>query len=251
MISIVEASKSYGNKRAVSDLNIELKAGELFAFLGPNGAGKTTTIKMIAGLLKPDKGRITIRGCDVQKSYVEAKSLISYVPDQPYVYDKLSGRELLYFIGRMYGLDKTAVREKTADLSKIFELTDFIDDLCESYSHGMKQRLVISAALIHDPAVILIDEPMVGLDPKSADLVKKILKQKTASGSTVFLSTHTLSVAEEIADRIGIINKSRLISLGTLDELRASAQTNGRLEEAFLRITDPEYHENSVQEKRI
>ena len=237
MIRLHHVRKTFGSKVAVDDLSLAVPAGELFAFLGPNGAGKTTTVKMMAGLLRPDAGEIEIAGADVRTAYVQAKACLSYVPDQPYVYDKLSGREFMRFVGEMYGMTSRAIDVAADELVERFELGEFLDDLCESYSHGMKQRLVLSAALLHDPQVILVDEPMVGLDPKSARLVKRILRERTGAGATVFMSTHTLDVAEEVADRIGIINRGRMVAVGTLAELRGIACTDGRLEEAFLRIT--------------
>ena len=240
MIALKNVRKAFGPKVAVDGLSLDVAKGELFAFLGPNGAGKTTSIKMMTGLLRPDEGEIQIAGIDVADDYVAAKSLLSYVPDQPYVYDKLSGREFLRFVGEMYALPKAEIEDEMGSLVERFEMGGFLDDLCESYSHGMKQRLVLSASLLHRPEVILVDEPMVGLDPKSARLVKQILRERVAEGATVFLSTHTLDVAEEVADRIAIINNGRLIAQGTLVDLRRGADTDGRLEEAFLRITEEE-----------
>ena len=238
MISLRRVRKAFGPKVAVDGLSIEVERGELFAFLGPNGAGKTTTIKMMAGLLRPDAGDIEIAGIDVRKDYVGAKAKLSYVPDEPYLYDKLSGREFLYFVGKMYAMSESEITREAGALIDLFELAEFLDDLCESYSHGMKQRLVLSAALLHKPEVILVDEPMVGLDPKSARLAKQILKTRVSEGVTVFMSTHTLDVAEQVATRIGIISKGRMMAVGTLDELRRVSDTDGRLEEAFLRITE-------------
>ena len=240
MISLRNVRKAFGPKVAVDGLSLDVAKGELFAFLGPNGAGKTTSIKMMAGLLRPDEGEIQIAGIDVADDYVAAKAKLSYVPDQPYVYDKLSGREFLRFVGDMYVIPKAEIEDELESLVELFEMGGFLDDLCESYSHGMKQRLVLCAALLHRPEVILVDEPMVGLDPKSARIVKQILRERVAQGATVFLSTHTLDVAEEVADRIGIINTGRLIAQGTLDDLCRIADTDGRLEEAFLRITEEE-----------
>ena len=238
MISLKGVRKAFGPKVAVDGLSIEVGRGELFAFLGPNGAGKTTTIKMMAGLLRPDAGHIEVAGIDVQRDYVAAKARLSFVPDEPYVYDKLSGREFLSFVGRMYGMSERAALDEAGMLIERFELGEFLDDLCESYSHGMKQRLVLSAALLHRPEVMLVDEPMVGLDPKSARLVKQILQTRASQGVTVFMSTHTLDVAEQLASRIGIINRGRMVADGTVDELRELADTDGGLEEAFLRITE-------------
>jgi ABC-2 type transport system ATP-binding protein len=238
MIRLENVVKRFGQTVAVGGLTLEVPAGELFVFLGPNGAGKTTTIKMIAGLLRPTEGRVLICGHDVQKDYLQAKSLLSYVPDQPFLYDKLTGREFLEFVGTMYGMARPAIEEKVAWLSETFELESFLDDLGQTYSHGMKQRVVMSAALLHDPRVLVIDEPTVGLDPKGANTLKGILRRLAREGAAVFMSTHTLAVAEETADRVGIIREGNLIALGTLDEIYATAETDRRLEQAFLRLTE-------------
>lgn len=238
MIRLENLVKQFGNVTAVDGLSLEIPAGELFVFLGPNGAGKTTTIKMIVGLLRPTAGRVVLCGHDVQKEPIAAKSLLSYVPDQPFLYDKLTGREFLHFVGAMYGMERPLVDEKVAYLSSTFELEGFLDELGETYSHGMKQRVVMSAALLHDPQVLVIDEPMVGLDPKGANTLKAVLRELTNDSVTVFMSTHTLAVAEETADRVGIIRQGSLIALGTLDDIYATARTDGRLEQAFLRLTE-------------
>jgi len=211
--------------------------GELYAFLGPNGAGKTTTIKCVAGLLWPTAGRITVGGHDVHKDSVAAKRLLSYVPDQPYFYEKLSGREFLAFVGRLYSLDRARCAEEIERLIAMFEAEEWVDELAENYSHGMRQKVVLSAALLHDPRVIVIDEPMVGLDPRSAKLVKSVLRQRVANGCALLMSTHTLSVAEEVADRIGIIDRGRLVAEGTCEELRQLASASGCLEDIFLKLT--------------
>ena len=236
MIETENLTKCYGQKVAVKDLDLVVERGEVFAFLGPNGAGKTTTIKVMVGLLSPTKGRVRICGHDVQKEHIQAKSKVSYVPDQPYLYDKLSGREFLNFVGRMYGLGQAERERKIAELTDLFELHDYLDDLCERYSHGMKQRVVVSAALMHDPQVLIVDEPMVGLDPKSARLLKDILRTRARNGCTVFMSTHTLSVAEECADRVGVIHHGERVALGTLAEIRGMGAAGG-LEDAFLALT--------------
>ncbi|MBM4080625.1 MAG: ABC transporter ATP-binding protein [Planctomycetes bacterium] len=238
MIEIQDVSKKFGKKVAVTDLTLTVRPGELFAFLGPNGAGKTTTIKMLVGLLRPSAGSIKICGHDIGNNHLAAKAQIGYIPDMPYLYEKLSGREFLQFVADMYKLDPATSAARIAELAGTFEMHDYLDDLCESYSHGMRQRVVYAAALLHDPAVLILDEPMVGLDPKSARLVKDLMKAQARKGATLFMSTHTLSVAEEVADRIGIIHRSKLIALGTVDELRALSRTDGRLEDAFLRITE-------------
>jgi len=238
MISIEGVSKSYGPKLAVDGLSLEIAAGEFFAVLGPNGAGKTTTIKMIAGLLRPSKGRIRVCGKDTQTDSIEAKRLCAYVPDQPFLYDKLSGLEFMNFVGDLYDVDG-AVRAKEIDrLVELFGMREFVKDLTESYSHGMKQRLVLAATLLHKPKAILVDEPLVGLDPHHARLVKEVFKEQARSGTSIFMSTHVLSVAEDFADRIGIMIQGRMVALGRMDELRGQAQTDGRLEEVFFKITE-------------
>ncbi|MBM4047672.1 MAG: ABC transporter ATP-binding protein, partial [Planctomycetes bacterium] len=216
MIEIQDVSKKFGKKVAVTDLTLTVRPGELFAFLGPNGAGKTTTIKMLVGLLRPSAGSIKICGHDIGNNHLAAKAQIGYIPDMPYLYEKLSGREFLQFVADMYKLDPATSAARIAELAGTFEMHDYLDDLCESYSHGMRQRVVYAAALLHDPAVLILDEPMVGLDPKSARLVKDLMKAQARKGATLFMSTHTLSVAEEVADRIGIIHRSKLIALGTV-----------------------------------
>jgi ABC-2 type transport system ATP-binding protein len=237
MISIQGVSKTFGNKKAVDDLSLEIPSGEFFAVLGPNGAGKTTTIKMIAGLLRPSAGRILVGGKDVAKDPIEAKRACAYVPDQPYLYDKLSGLEFMNFIGDLYGVDGDRTREIDR-LVELFSMKDFVRELTEAYSHGMKQRLVLAATLLHKPKVILVDEPLVGLDPHTARLVKQVFKDQAKSGVSIFMSTHVLSVAEDFADRIGIMLGGRIRALGKLDELRKQSQVEGRLEDVFFKITE-------------
>jgi ABC-2 type transport system ATP-binding protein len=238
MIKLEGLTKRFGDLLAVDHVDLEVAPGEFFVFLGPNGAGKTTTIKLIAGLLRPTEGRALICGHDVQADYIGAKSLLSYVPDEPFLYEKLTGREFLEFIGAMYGVGPERTQERIAEMTELFELGGFLDELAETYSHGMKQRVVVSAALLHEPRVMVIDEPMVGLDPKGANTLKNALRALTRQGASIFMSTHTLAVAEETADRIGIIRRGRIIALGTLDEVYGSARAEGRLEEAFLRLTE-------------
>jgi ABC-2 type transport system ATP-binding protein len=238
MIQFDQVTRRYGEKVAVSELSLEIPRGELFAFLGPNGAGKTTTIKMIVGLLRPSSGTIRLCGHDVTSGSRTANRLLGYVPDVPYLYDKLTGREFLQFIAEMYGLDGHSTAEKIAEQIAAFELRDFVDDLTESYSHGMKQRVAFAAALLHDPKVLVIDEPMVGLDPRSVRMIKDLLRAKSAAGQTTFMSTHLLAIAEEIADRVGIVDKGRLQFLGTIDELREKLSTRERsLEQLYLNFT--------------
>ncbi|MBI3839542.1 MAG: ABC transporter ATP-binding protein [Planctomycetia bacterium] len=241
MIQFENVTRRYGGKIAVSELNLEIPPGQLFAFLGPNGAGKTTTIKMIVGLLRPSSGTIRLCGHDVTKNNSAANRLLGYVPDVPYLYDKLSGSEFLQFIAEMYGLDRRQTAERIAEQIEAFRLQEFVEDLTESYSHGMKQRLAFAAAMLHDPRVLVIDEPMVGLDPRSVRLVKDLLRAKAAQGQTIFMSTHLLSIAEEIADRVGIVDEGRLKFLGTLDELRRKLATHETsLEHLYLSFTEAE-----------
>jgi len=243
MIEIRKLHKRYGEKIAVHELDLSVGVGEIFAFLGPNGAGKTTTIKILTGLVRPTSGSASVGGHDVVTAGLAAKALMSYVPDEPYLYDKLTAREFLRVVGELYGLEKARVDARVADLIAQFELHEFIDNLCESFSHGMKQRVVLAASLMHEPKLLVVDEPMVGLDPKSVrslkDLFRKLAKEM---GVTIFMSTHTLSVAEEVADRIGILSNGRLVALGTFPELREIQAQRGepgkqRLEDLFLDLT--------------
>ncbi len=237
MIRIENVSKSFGDKEVVRDLCLEIAEGELFAFLGPNGAGKTTTIKMLTGLLKPTAGRIVIKGHDIEREPLQAKKVMSYVPDLPYLYEKLTPEEFLRFVGNLYGADGAELKDKIGHFLDLFDLHEFKSLLIEDLSHGMRQRLVFSASLLHDPEIMLIDEPMVGLDPRSARLVKDVLRERADDGTTVFMSTHSLVVAEELADRIGILNHGRLVALGTFEELREMSGEGGRLEDVFLQLT--------------
>jgi ABC-2 type transport system ATP-binding protein len=239
MIEFQQVSRSYGTKLAVDRLDLSIPKGELFALLGPNGAGKTTTIKLLVGLLRPGAGRVRVCGYDVVDRPREANRLLAYVPDEPYLYDKLTGREFLQFIADMFALPPGVAGENLAREIETFSLADFVDELTESYSHGMKQRLAFAAALLHDPQVLVLDEPMIGLDPRSIRLVKDLLKARAAAGMSIFMSTHTLSLAEEIADRIGILDHGRLRFLGTLAELRqAQPAEQTSLEQLYLRLTD-------------
>ncbi len=232
--------KQFGSKMAVQNLTLNIEYGEVFAFLGPNGAGKTTTIKMLVGLLQPTAGTIQIGNFSMAQQPLQAKQKLAYVPDQPFLYEKLTGREMLEFVGQMYGLSSTEIQSKTQELISLLELHEYVDLLCESYSHGMKQRLVFATALLHNPEVLILDEPMVGLDPKSARIVKNLIKELSQKKVAVFMSTHSLEVAEETATRIGIIHLGELIALGTLDELRNKLNGKQKLEEIFLELTlDP------------
>ncbi len=221
MIEFDLVDRRYGQTVAVSGLTLTIPRGELFALLGPNGAGKTTAVRLLVGLLQPDSGHVRVCGVDCSRKPREASSLMGYVPDEQYLYEKLSGRELLEFAAEMHGLDRATTRDRIARETERFELTGFLDNLTETYSHGMRQRLVFAIAMLHDPPVLVVDEPMVGLDPRSSRVVKDLLRAEAAAGKTVLMSTHTLAVAEEIADRIGILNRGQLDFLGTLAELQA------------------------------
>ena len=239
MIKIKDLSKSYNKSgiKAVDNLNLHVKPGEIFGFLGPNGAGKTTTIKMIVGLLNPDTGSISINGFDNQKQSLEAKRNIGYVPDNPDVYDRITGIEYLNFMGDVYQVPSDIRKERIKYFLEMFGLTDAASDLIKSYSHGMKQKIVLTGALIHDPALWVLDEPMVGLDPKSSHLLKELMRKHCDKGNTVFFSTHILEVAERLCDRIGIIHKGKLIAIGTMEELRRGDNAES-LENIFLELTE-------------
>ncbi|HHW49769.1 MAG TPA: ABC transporter ATP-binding protein [Clostridiaceae bacterium] len=239
MINIKGVSKSYNKSgiKAVDNLNFHVRPGEIFGFLGPNGAGKTTTIKMIVGLLNPDEGSITIKGFDNQKQPIEAKRNIGYVPDNPEVYDRITGIEYLNFLGDVYQVPPDIRKERIRYFLEMFDLTDAASDLIKSYSHGMKQKIIITGALLHDPALWVLDEPMVGLDPKSSHLLKELMRKHCEKGNTVFFSTHILEVAEKLCDRIGIIHKGKLIAIGTMEELRKGDNIES-LENIFLELTE-------------
>jgi len=237
-IAISRVSKLYGRTVAVRDLTLDIPSGELFAFLGPNGAGKTTTIKMIVGLLRPNGGKVHVCGHEVGANGLAAKARLAYVPDQPFLYEKLTGREFLYFVAEMYGISQERREAMLALLIRRLDIGEFLDQLTESYSHGMKQKVVLAAALLHEPRVLVVDEPMVGLDPRTIRTVKDLFIEQTRAGGTIFMSTHTLDIAEAVADRIGIIHRGELIAVGTLDELRAQAREEHSLEEIFLQLTE-------------
>lgn len=239
MIEIKNVSKSYnkGSVKAVDNLNLKVNKGEIFGFLGPNGAGKTTTIKMIVGLLNPDEGTILIDGCDIQKNPIEAKKKIGYVPDSPNLYERLNGTEYLNFMADIYQVPADLRRERIEYYLNMFELSDAAGDLIKSYSHGMRQKIALTGALLHNPSVWILDEPMVGLDPKSSHLLKAQMREHCDNGNTVFFSTHVLEVAEKLCDRIGIIHRGRLIAIGTIDELRQGDMKES-LENIFLELTE-------------
>lgn len=237
MIETINLTKRFGSKLAVNNLSLKLEKGQIFGFLGPNAAGKTTTIKLLVGLLKPSRGSARICGYDIQKDYMAAKAMLSYIPDEPYLYERLTAREFLRFVSEIYLMDRTEAAKEIGHLLEFLDMTGYADTLIEEYSHGMRQKLVISAALIHSPDVIVVDEPMVGLDPKTSRLVKDAFRGNAKKGVTIFMSTHMLSIAEEICDRIGIIDEGNLIAVGTMDELRKISGSDGKLEEIFLKLT--------------
>ena len=236
MLFLNNITKQFGDKTAVSELSLKVRSGEIYAFVGPNGAGKTTTIKMISGLLHPTSGSVEVCEHDVKTSGVLAREKLAYIPDEPHLYDKLTGYEFLLFVGGMYRMEEGLVKEKIETLSLQFDFSEYMHTLAEEYSHGMKQRIVIAAALLHEPEVLLVDEPMVGLDPRSVVRVKDALRNHAANGGAVFVTSHSLSLCEEIADRIGIMNFGTLIAEGTIDELRKNKDNN--LEEIFLSLTE-------------
>jgi ABC-2 type transport system ATP-binding protein len=250
MIEIDNLTKEYGEKTAVRNLSLQIGRGELFAFLGPNGAGKTTTIKLMCGLLFPTSGTVRIGGFDLATQGRSARQLISYIPDQPYLYEKLTGREIMQFIARMYGMPADRARQRSEEMIALFELGDFVDDLTEHYSHGMRQRTVFAAALLHEPQALIVDEPTVGLDPRNIHRLKDLLRAEVKKGITVFLSTHSLDIAQELADRIGVVRQGELIGCGTLEALREQAALGGTLEEVFMKLTEPE-EEIQNKEARI
>ncbi len=238
MIRLQAVTKRYGKFVAVKGLDLEIPRGELFGFLGPNGAGKTTTLRMIAGILPPTSGRITVGDFDIVRNPLAAKAKLGYIPDRPFIYDKLTGAEFLRFTAALYGQDGPEVEARINELLDLFELLRWKDELTESYSHGMRQKLIISSAFVHRPEVIVVDEPMVGLDPKSARILKTLFRRFTDKGGTILMSTHTLEIIEGFCDRVGIIRHGELVACGTVAELRAEAAAEGaQLEELFLRLT--------------
>ncbi len=237
-IELREVVKAYGSKIAVRGLSLDVREGEIFAFLGPNGAGKTTTIKLIAGLLHTDEGSVRVCGHPVGENGLAAKARLAYVPDQPFLYEKLTGREYLEFVRQMYRVAKDVAAERVASLTARLDMSSFLDRLSEGYSHGMKQRVVLAGALLHDPDVLVIDEPMVGLDPRTVRTVKDLFLERTARGKTIFMSTHTLEVAEAVAHRIGIIHNGNLVRVGTFEELQSEASKQQSLEDIFLHLTE-------------
>ena len=236
MIKLTNLTKRYGNLIAVKSIDLEVKAGEIFGFLGPNGAGKTTTIKMMAGLLQPSGGSVAIGGFDVQKEPLKAKAITGFIPDRPYLYEKLTAGEFMRFVAELYTMPTADGR--IDELLSLFGLTDWAGELVENFSHGMKQRLVMASSLLHRPKVLVVDEPMVGLDPRGARLVKDLFKDLASQGVTIFMSTHTLEIVEAMCTRVAIINKGEIIAGGSVEELgRLARMENSHLEPIFLKLT--------------
>ena len=237
MIELIHLVKKFGDLTAVDDVTLTIPRGEFFAMLGPNAAGKTTTLKILAGLMKPTSGISRVAGFNVQTDSMQARRCMAFVPDFPFLYDKLTPWEFIRFVGQLFRMDDSRIRSNGQALVERFGLEPFMNKTIEGLSHGTRQRVAILSALLHDPDVFIIDEPMVGLDPQHARVVKDILKERSRAGVTVLVSTHQLSVAEEMADRIGIIHQGRLVALGTVEDLRRRAGAAGHLEEAFLSLT--------------
>ncbi len=251
MIRIEKLNKYYGKVHALNNLDLIIPTGEFFGCLGPNGAGKTTTIKIMVGLLRASSGEAYLGGNDSELFNIathpeKAKAITGYIPDSPHLYEKLTGYEYVHFVGGLYNVPVQKIDKHIQHYFELFNLLHAAHDLIESYSHGMRQKVVMTGALVHDPKVLIVDEPMVGLDPRSSRIVKDLLKQKSREGMTIFLSTHTLDVAEELCDRIGILQRGNLAALGTMDELRSLAkdETSGlRLESVFLKLTEEQEQE--------
>ena len=238
MIRLTNLTKRYGGFTAVGGIDLVVPRGELFGFLGPNGAGKTTTLRMIAGILRPTSGTVHIGDVDIAMEPMKAKSRLGFIPDRPFIYEKLTGAEFLRFVAGLYGQDGPRVEHRARELLALFDLEEWRDELVESYSHGMRQKLIISSAFVHRPEVIVVDEPMVGLDPKAARILKDLFREYTRRGHTIMMSTHTLEVAEAMCDRIGIIQGGRIRACGTMDDLRMSVESGASgLEQIFLRLT--------------
>jgi ABC-2 type transport system ATP-binding protein len=238
MIATHDLVKKYGSFTAVDGVSLDVPSGEIHGFLGPNGAGKTTTIRMIAGLLKPTSGRVLVNGHDLAREPERAKASLGFIPDRPFIYEKLTAGEFLRFHAGLYGVDEGALADRIRQMLELFELTKWENELVESFSHGMKQRLVMSAAFLHRPQAVLVDEPMVGLDPRGARLIKQVFRRMASSGVAILMSTHTLEVAEEMCDRISIILKGKIIARGTVAEVRAmSGDPGDQLTSVFLKLT--------------
>lgn len=237
MIQLAALTKRYGRFTAVNGIDLTVRRGELFGMLGPNGAGKTTTLRMIAGILQPTSGTVTIGGVDLARDPVGAKSKLGFIPDRPFIYEKLTGTEFLNFVAGLYGQSGTLIRQRGDELLSLFDLLDWRNELVESYSHGMRQKLIIASAFVHRPEVIVVDEPMVGLDPKAARVLKDLFRAYVELGNTIVMSTHTLEVAETLCDRVAIVQTGRIVALGTMQELQTTTESNSSLEQIFLRLT--------------
>jgi ABC-2 type transport system ATP-binding protein len=238
MIKLVDLTKEFRGFKAVDHLQLEVEAGRVFGFIGPNGAGKTTTIKMMAGVLKPTAGHIMIDGMDIAAKPAAVKRCVGFIPDRPFVYEKLTGAEFLRFVAGLYGVNhSSSAKERIGALLDQFELMGWEDELIESYSHGMKQRLIMCSALVHDPKILIVDEPMVGLDPKGARMVKTLFRRQASLGKTIFMSTHSLEVAQEICQEIAVIQAGKIIAKGTAGGLQQIAGVEGSLEKVFLTLT--------------
>src|SRR6476661_4485118 len=245
MIEIIGLTKRYGSFTAVDAIDLRVPKGELFGFLGPNGAGKSTTLRMIAGILRPTAGTVKIGGVDIAADPIAAKRILGFIPDRPFIYEKLTGIEFLQFVGGLYNQNGKNIEHRSRELLALFDLENWRDELVESYSHGMRQKLIISSAFVHRPEVIVVDEPMVGLDPKSAKILKDLFREYTRRGHTIMMSTHTLEVAESLCQRIGIIQGGKIRAQGTMADLRAHAESGmDGLEDIFLRLTG----ENAARE---
>lgn len=247
MIVCAGLTKTFGQLRAVDNLNLRVHAGELFGFLGPNGAGKTTSIKMMTGLLRPTSGTAVIGGFDIQAEPLKAKAIFGYIPDNPFLYEKLTGREFLSFMADLYSVATDGRSRRIDDLLRLFELQDKGNELIQGYSRGMRQKIALAGALIHNPKVIFLDEPTVGLDPRSARLMKDILRRLCSEGTAVFVSTHILEIAERMCDRFAIVNRGNVIAMGTMEELRAHVEDKESLEDIFLDLTSGEEERDLIQ----
>ncbi len=247
MIRLTNLTKKYGTFTAVDAINLEVPPGELFGFLGPNGAGKTTTLRMIAGILQPTGGTIEIGGVDIVKDPITAKSKLGFIPDRPFIYEKLTGIEFLRFVAGLYGEEGPDVEHRARELLALFDLDEWRDELVESYSHGMRQKLIVSSAFVHRPQVIVVDEPHVGLDPKSIKILRDVFKEYVRRGHTIMMSTHTLETAESLCDRIAIIVNGKIAAAGNMDDLRTQSKQVGGLEEIFLKLTGENAARNLVE----
>jgi ABC-2 type transport system ATP-binding protein len=247
VIRLTSLTKKYGTFTAVDAINLEVPPGELFGFLGPNGAGKTTTLRMIAGILQPTGGTVEIGGVDIIKDPITAKAKLGFIPDRPFIYEKLTGIEFLRFVAGLYGEEGPDVEHRARELLALFDLDEWRDELVESYSHGMRQKLIVSSAFVHRPQVIVVDEPHVGLDPKSIKILRDVFKEYVRRGHTIMMSTHTLETAESLCDRIAIIVNGKIAAAGTMDDLRTQSKQVGGLEEIFLKLTGENAARNLVE----